>query len=129
MNGNTILVYLGSTMIAGTTTNDIETSADLNEKSSPATGEWREFEAGKKEWKVTVDYLMATNSAIVGSQAAALKDLLLIGHSYTLKFMPRNGSSSNGVAGTAILQRCRIKATRGNLVQGTFAFVGSGTLG
>ena len=127
-NGNTILVYLGNTLVGGMKSNDIETDIEMVEVSSPATGTWRTYRTGRKEWKVTVNYLVLNNSSL-GNNAAALKDLLCIGNSYTLKFMPRGGDSSTGVAGTAILKTCRVSAAKGNLVTGQFTFIGSGALG
>jgi predicted secreted protein len=126
-NGNTILVYLGSTLIGGIKSNDIETDIEMIEVSSPSSGTWREYRTGRKEWKVSVNYLVLANSSL-GNSSTALKDLLCIGNSYTLKFMPRNGSSSNGVEGTAILKTCKVSAAKQNLVTGQFTFIGNGQL-
>ena len=125
--GNLILVYLGSTLIAGMKSNDIETDIEMIEVSSPSSGTWREYRTGRKEWKVSVNYLVPTNSAL-GNSAAALKDLLCIGNTYTLKFMSRGGDSSNGVAGSAILKTCKVSAAKGDLVTGSFTFIGNGNL-
>ena len=39
------------------------------------------------------------------------------------------GYLPSGMTGSAILRTCKITATRGNLIQGTFTFVGNGALG
>ena len=118
MNGNNILIYLGSTLIGGMKSNNIETSCDSVEVSSPATGEWKTYIEGRKSWSVSVSYLILA--------ASGLSDLLTVGTSYTLKIQGRGETSY--LSGTAILTNCKITATRGNLVQGSFTFNGTGAL-
>lgn len=115
--GNNIIVYRGGVAIAGTRSNEVGASADMIETASPTSGEWRSYRAGRKEWSVSVGYL-------VGSEAG-VADLLTIGTEYTLAF---KGGSDAGVTGTAILTECRISATIGTLVTGSFSFRGNGAL-
>ena len=118
INGNNIIVYQGSTAIAGTRSNEIETDCEVIEISSSTQGEWREYIKGRKEWGVTTSFLVAG--------VADVTTLLNIGTTYTLVFKGRNEES--GVSGSAILTKCRITATRFNLVQGSFTFKGVGSL-
>ena len=120
INGNNILVYLGGTAIAGMRSHDIEANCEMIEVSSPTTGAWRKYIAGRKEWNIIVNYLVLASSDV--------RDLLTIGTTYTLKVKGRNDSDGYGVTGTAILKTCKITATRGNLVQGSFQFVGISAL-
>jgi predicted secreted protein len=126
-NGNNILVYYGTTLIAGTKSNDVQTAAELIEISSPDTGVWRQYITGRKEGSITVGYLVGATSAFTGT-GTGIRDLLQVGNTFTLKFKARNASDSDGVSGTFILKTAKITAQRGALVQGSFQFVLSGAL-
>lgn len=120
INGNNVLIYRNGTAIAGTITNEIQTGADLIEISSPTSGQWKEYIAGRKSWSVNVSYLILANNGV--------RDLLNVGNSYTLKIRGRNATDATGVVGTGILKSCKITATKGNLVQGSFTFQGTSSL-
>ena len=127
MNGNDILVYSGTQLIAGTRSNDIQTGCETIETSSPSQGAWRAFLAGRKEWSFTVNYLVASDSALHISGGSGIKDVLQVGNTFTLKVYKR-GLSAVAIQGSAILTGVKITATRGNLVQGSFTFKGNGAL-
>ena len=118
--GNNILIYRNGTAIAGTVSNEIQSGAELIEISSPTSGQWKEYIAGRKNWSINVSYLVLAYNGV--------RDLLNVGTTYTLKFRGRNSSDATGVQGTAILKSCKITATKGNIVQGSFHFTGTGTL-
>ena len=118
--GNNILIYRNGTAIAGTVSNEIQSGAELIEISSPTSGQWKEYIAGRKSWSINVSYLVLAYNGV--------RDLLNVGTTYTLKFRGRNSSDATGVQGTAILKSCKITATKGNIVQGSFPFTGTGTL-
>ena len=120
VNGNDILIYLGSDAIAGVKSNDIDSDVDLIEVASNTSGTWKAHIAGRKSWGFTVSYLVV---AAQGVQA-----LLSVGTSYTILVKGRGSSDSTGVTGSATLKACKITATRGNLVQGSFTFEGNGPL-
>jgi predicted secreted protein len=120
VNGNNIIVYSNGAAIAGTRSNEIETQCETIEVTAES-GQWRKYIAGRKEWRVSVGFL-------VSSQASVLSQLLNIGTAYTLKVFERGYESSRYVTGTAILRTCKITATRGNLCQGSFEFVGISAL-
>lgn len=118
--GNNILIYRNGTAIAGTVSNEIQSVVDLIEKSSPTSEDWKEYTDGRKGWSINVSYLVLAYNGV--------RELLNVGSTYTLKFRGRNQSDSTGVTGTAILKNCKITATKGNLVQGSFQFTGNGPL-
>lgn len=127
-NGNDIFVLAGSNVIAGTRSNDIQVACDELEISSPGQGEWYNCLAGRKKWSITTNYLVvAANSALSVSGGNGVKDLLQVGNTFTLK-IKRRGQSTHDLSGNAMLKTCRITANRGNLVQGSFEFVGKGSL-
>lgn len=121
-HGKDIIVYLNGTAIASTRSNDIGSSCELIETASRSDGSSRHYTAGLKEWDVTTSFLVASDSALLSA-------LLAVGTTYTIVIGPAGQSSiTTGVTGSAILQTCRITATKGNLVQGSFSFKGTGPL-
>ena len=132
LNGNIILVQLDGHTIAGTKTTEIQVDSELIEIASATQGNYREYLTGRKQWQVTVNYLLiyATYQQMFTYPNASMTDALLVGNSYTLKFKNRANHYDQPITlkGTAILRTCKITATRGNLIQGTFTFVGNGAL-
>ena len=132
LNGNIILVQLDGHTIAGTKTTEIQVDSELIEIASATQGTYREYLTGRKQWQVTVNYLLmyATYQDMFTYPNASMTDALLVGNSYTLKFKNRANYFDQPITlkGTAILRTCKITATRGNLIQGTFTFVGTGAL-
>ena len=120
MNGNDIIVKFNGTAIAAAKSAEINTKVDIIETASSSDGEWKDHIAGRKEWSVTVGYLVTSD--------AKLTDLLTIGNKFTLVICGR-GNNATTLSGLATLTTCRITATRGNLVQGSFQFQGAGVLG
>lgn len=127
-NGNVILVYNGTSLIGGMKSNDVQTDCDLDEKSSPSQGQWKEYLAGRRSGSIQVGYLVLSTSALGVSGGNGVRDLLQVGNTFTLKFKERGTADSNGVKGSFILKTCKITAQRGNLVAGSFNFVLTGAL-
>lgn len=116
--GNNFIVKLDGTAIAGVRSNEIQSGADVIEVSSATQQQWREFIAGRREWSLNVSYLVMASTG--------LADLLTVGTMFTIDVTDRTGAVT--ASGTAILKVCKQTATRGNLVQGSFQFQGSGPL-
>lgn len=126
--GYNILVFKGSTAIAGVKTNEIDSGAYRIEISSATDQYWRHFIAGRKEWSINVSYLVLDASALAISGKNGIQDLLQVGNTFTLRVKKRGAANSAGVSGTAILTACKIGAIMGNLATGTFQFTGTGPL-
>lgn len=118
MNGNNIIVLCDGTAIAAAKSAEINSGADVIEVASATSGVWREFIAGRKEWSVSVGYLVLADTG--------LADLLKVGTTYTIKVSGRGATGY--LTGSAVMTTCKITANRGNLVTGSFAFKGSGAL-
>ena len=119
-----IAIAMGSstpTAIASSKSCDIETNCDLKEISSPTSSTYRTYIPGRKTWRVVVNFLVASTS--LGVLTAKY-----IGNQYTLKAYIRNNSVVDSFQGTAILQQARVTGTRGNLLTGSWVFVGSGDI-
>ena len=118
VHGNNILILKDGTAIAGTRSHSIQADGETIEISSPNSAQWKEFIAGRKEWSVTVNYLVVA--------AGNVRDVLQVGGSYTLLIRDRDNTSS--VTGTALCKTAKQTATWGNIAQGSFTFKGTGAL-
>ena len=122
MNGSNIIItkkvsndYIA---IAATKSNEVQVDCDIIEIASPTTGAWRTRIAGRKDWSLNVSYLVTAGSGVA--------DLLQVGVEFDIRIQDQDGT--NYVGGKAILKTCKQTANIGNLVQGSFQFVGNGAL-
>ena len=118
--GNNIIVLMGGVAIAGTKSDEIQVDCKTIEIASATDQGWTHYLAGRKSWSLTVGWLVLANTDV--------RKVLLAGSVVTIKIKGRGESDSSGVTGSAILKTVKITATRGNLTQGSFAFVGNGPL-
>lgn len=127
LQGNDVLLYFYLNESGGlwipigcSRSHDIQVGTEMIEVSSPTSGQWKQYITGRKEWQVTVNYLVL--------QRAQIRDLLQVGTTLQVVFKQRNEANSTGVVGYATIKTCKITATRGNMIQGSFVFQGSGEL-
>ena len=120
VNGLDVYIILNGYMISGGKSSDIQLSAELIEKSSPTSGIFNEFVRGRKQWSVTVNYLLLYESSV--------RSMLNVGTEFQIVFRGRHSTAEEGVSGNAIMTTCKITSTIGNLVQGSFQFTGNGPL-
>lgn len=118
--GNNIIVFMNGQAIAGTKSDEIQVDSETIEIASATDQGWTHYLAGRKSWSLTVGWLVLANQDV--------RKVLLAGSVVTIKIKGRGDSDSNGVTGSAILKTVKVTATRGNLAQGSFAFVGNGPL-
>ena len=121
IKGNDLLIALNGTAIAAAKSCDIQTGCDLKEISSPTSSTYRAYKAGRKTWRVTVNFLVNTS----GLGVLTMKN---IGTTYTLKAYVRNNSSVDYIQGQAILQEAHVTGARGSIVQGSWTFQGTGNI-
>ncbi len=106
--------------IAGTKSDEIQVDCETIEIASATDQAWTHSISGRKSWSLTVGWLVLANQDV--------RKALLVGSTVTIKIKGRGESDANSLSGSAILRTCKITATRGNLAQGSFAFVGNGPL-
>jgi predicted secreted protein len=97
----------------------VQTEAELLEVACKTQGKWREYIAGRKNWEITAKCLVVSSLLNV--------EMLQTGQRFTLKSYEREDQTDN-IQGRAILEQCRITASRGALVQGYFKFRGTQSL-
>ena len=120
INGNDIIVLMNGTVIAGTKSDELKVDCETIKIASATDQSWTHYIAGRKSWSLTVGWLLMANTDV--------RKVLQVGSSVTIKFMGRGATDANGLIGSAIIKTCKITAVRGNIAQGSFAFVGNGPL-
>jgi predicted secreted protein len=118
INGTNILIYLNGSPIAGSRSDDVQTDGDLIETASPTSGDWKTYLAGRKNWSLNISWLVTDISDI--------NNLLLVNTTVTVRILGRGASL--GLTGTAIVQKCKMSATRGSIANGALTLQGSGPL-
>ena len=119
VNGNLILIGFNGSIIAGMKGSEQQSQCDMIETANPSNQTWKTYVVGRKQWNVTVNYLLSNTSKI--------KDLLKIGQTYSLYFIQRSAPVPY-LYGTATLTTCKITSNKGQLMQGSFQFLGNGEL-
>lgn len=121
VNGTNILVYQGSTAIACTKSDELQVECETIKISDASDGEWEHNLAGRKNWSLSVSWLVST--------ATNIRKALDVGSRVQLKIKGRDATSdSSGLVGYAILKVCKITMTEGSLCSGSFRFEGDGPL-
>lgn len=121
IKGNDLIISLNGTAIAAAKSCDIQTGCELKEISSPSSATYRAYKAGRKTWRVTVNFLVNTT----GLGVLTMKN---IGTAYTLKAYIRNNPVVDSLQGTAILLETHVTGAWGSLMQGSWVFQGSGDI-
>lgn len=124
LKGNNLIISADGAAIAASKSCTVEVSGDTVETSNAASGKWKNFIPSYLSWKVSTTHLVPYTSA---SDTPIKEMLARVGKTFTLT-LSVNDLSSDTVSGSAICTDCKITATRGNLVQGSFTFKGSGSL-
>lgn len=125
MNGNNIIVYTYSgsswVAVASTKNDELQAQCDLIEKASATQQEWKEYEKGRKEWGLNVNWLV--------SAVADIRKVLTVGSLVKIHVGSRSGySASTGVTGFAYVQNCKVNNPNIGLCTGSFVFKGNGPL-
>ncbi len=118
INGNNILIYVNGAVVAGTRSNEVQVGRDMIEIANPDDGQWKKFIAGRKEWSISVAWLVTSY--------ADINKLLIEDSEVTVRIGGRG--QSGGLVGGAIVQTCKMTLTRGNLANGSLVLKGSGAL-
>lgn len=124
LHGDSLIIMLNGSVIAGAKTCRISVKANTNRVSSPTDGQWEHSIVGIKSWAVTADHLVMFSGANDTPVKSAINR---VGQTYTLSFRCSD-LSSDTMSGTAHCLTFVIEATKGALAQGSFEFKGTGPL-
>lgn len=119
LKGNDIIVILNGDAIAATKSDELQVGCETIPISSRSNGDWTDVIAGRKSWSLTTGFLIA-------NQVKFFDGIDMVGMYVILRIKHRTGTT--WYEGTALCTQFRVTATRGNLVQGSFAFQGKGPL-
>lgn len=124
MNGNDIIVILSKDGSALASTcvksQDIQTGCSTTERASATQQEWEEHVAGRKNWSISISYLVM--------RAAQVRDILYVGQTFDVQVVDRGNTTGGSVIGKAILVQAHNVASRGNLATGSWQLKGTGAL-
>ena len=119
MNGKEIIILVDGDAIFGTKSDEIQVGCETIPISSPSNGKWTAAIAGRKSWAITVGFLVSAPTKIYSA-------VDMVGTRVIMRIKYRTGTV--WLEGMAICTTFKVTATKGNLVQGSFAFQGTGPL-
>ena len=119
--GNDLLISLDGVAIAGAKSCEIEVDCEFKATSSPESGKYRTYKAGRKTWSVRVSSLVPDNDMVCSR-------LLKTGNLYELSMYVRNNAELDRIDGHAYLQHADAQGSRGGLVSGSWVFLGNGEI-
>ena len=79
LHGRNLIVQTASGELLAAKSCEIETEADVNEVSSTSSSNFKKFMAGRKEWSISTNHLLANSNSI--------RDVLSVGSTVTLRVM------------------------------------------
>ena len=106
--------------IAASNSCDIDVSCDVKEISSPSSGVYREYVAGRKTWTVRVEWMVYTTDTVKSH-------LTSVGTEFELR-MTVDGNANDLLYGDAILVQAQVRGSVGNILRGSWTFQGAGLL-
>ena len=118
--GNDLIIMADGIALASSKSCSVTVKADTIETASPTDGDYVTYIADRKSWSVSTTHLVAADTTV--------RSLLeTVGKTVCLTFAMRD-NPADSLTGAAICTQCKITATRGNLMQGSFSWKGSGPL-
>lgn len=120
--GNDLIVMVEGYPLAASKSCSIDVTVETHEVALAGTGAFKHYIPGRKSWSVTTNHLVGDEEKI--------SDLLArVGQMFSLSWKMRSDIDGNGrTGGRAICTQCKVTATRGNLIQGSFTWKGTGEI-
>lgn len=118
--GKNIIILKGTEgttpVVAAVKSTEISHSVNLIEISSPTQADYSVFITGRRGWGFSTAYLVTTSSDTGLFTVGDLLEVRIVVDGQVV------------ASGTAFCKTCRVTASLPNLAQGSFEFVGNGTL-
>lgn len=121
LHGRNILIYQDGVAIAAAKACEIHVACQKIEISSPDTGEWERWLAGRKSWNVRLSRLVTSISGHLMNVGKEVR--LTFGAVDELKHL-----GADRLTGYALCDDATVTAQVGSLASGTFAFTGCGPI-
>lgn len=119
LHGRNLIIRISGTAIAGAKSCTIHIQCDNIETASATSGSWKTFLAGRKGAMITVSCLVIDSNfkssmEMVGSIVSLSGEI--------------TGVSGSSFSCSALVQEWKVDASVGNLAQGSFGFLVSGSI-
>lgn len=105
-----------SAIIAMAKSCEISVEGSQIEVSSPTSGQWRYYLAGRKGWQVNVSYLLSSGTFPTEAQMVNTQVVIVV------------SDGSVQMQGNAIVKSWKSNGAVGSLAKGAFQFLGNGAL-
>ena len=129
LQGKNLIVKANGDVIAAAKSCTLNIDCEIIEVSSPTDGQWKHIIAGMKSWSVSTTHFVSAEHA---TDMVLMGYLLRVGSESNLRIQltisEGNVTTTQALVGTAVCKSCQITATKGNLMQGSFKFQGTGAL-
>lgn len=119
--GNDLIISANGKALAASKSCSLDLSADTTEVALAGSGQFKNYIAGRRSWSITTNHLVGDETQV--------KDMFSnVGQVFNLTWQMRGEGSSDSMTGKALCTQCKITATRGNLLQGSFTWKGTGPI-
>ena len=124
LQGKNLIIVVNSSVIAAAKSCTLNVDCEKIKVSSPTDGQWEHVIAGMKSWSLSTSHLVKADRE---SDTPIRDAVARVGQTYTIRVQV-NGLTHDLLTGSAICHAFQVTATKGNLMQGSFKFTGSGPL-
>ncbi len=120
--GNDLIISVDGAALAASKSCGIDMDVDTKEVALAGAGSSKSYIAGRTSWSITTNHL-------VGDTGKVEDMLRRVGKVFELSVNMRSAPpDAERMRGMAICTQCKITATRGSLIQGSFTWKGTGPL-
>lgn len=120
--GNDLIISADGAALAASKSCSIDMEVDTKEVALAGAGSSKSYIAGRASWSITTNHL-------VGDTGKVEDMLRRVGKVFELSVNMRSAPpDAESMRGMAICIQCKITATRGSLIQGSFTWKGTGPL-
>ena len=124
LQGKNLIISANGSVIAAAKSCTLNVDCEKIKASSPTDGQWEYNLAGMKSWSLSTSHLVKADTT---SDTPIRNAVASVGQTYTIRVQV-NGLTSDYLTGSALCHVFQVTATKGNLMQGSFNFIGSGPL-
>lgn len=120
--GNDLIISVDGAALAASKSCGVDMDVDTKEIALAGAGTSKSYIAGRVSWSITTNHLVGDTDKV--------EDMLRrVGKVFELSVNMRSSpDAEKNMRGMAICTQCKITATRGSLIQGSFTWKGTGSL-
>ena len=120
--GNDLIISVDGVALAASKSCGVDMNVDTKEIALAGAGTSKSYIAGRVSWSITTNHLVGDTDKV--------EDMLKrVGKVFELSVNMRSSpDAEKNMRGMTICAQCKITATRGSLIQGSFTWKGTGSL-